>query len=145
MRVLMLVGCVFVVGSGFGRAADKDEAAIRDHSGRYSVAVLKKDAAGLFGLLHTNYQGRDLPGLMAVQSDRGRQQAVAYWSDSGLAVSQFEARVEGVRLFGDTAIETGSFVGMFGQRGATHYWGGKRYTRVWLRDGQGWRLAHEQY
>jgi ketosteroid isomerase-like protein len=145
MRVLVLVGCVVVIGSGVGRAADNDEAAVRDHSGRYSTAVLKKDAAGLLGLLHKNYQGRDLPGVMASQSDRGQQQAIAYWSDPRLAVSQFEARVEGVRLFGNTAVETGSFFGAFGQRGATHYWGGKRYTRVWLRDGQSWRLAHEQY
>jgi ketosteroid isomerase-like protein len=145
MRVLVLVGCVVVIGAGFGRAADTDEAAVRDHSGRYSTAVLKKDAAGLLALLHKDYQGRDLPGVAAPQADRGRQQAVAYWTDPARTVSQFDARVEGVRQFGDTAIETGSFFGAFRERGSNGFWGGKRYTRVWLRDGQGWRLAHEQY
>ena len=145
MRLFVLAGCALVIGASVGQAADNDEAAVRDHSGRYSTAVLKKDAAGLLTLLHKDYQGRDLPGVMALSADRDRQKAIAYWSDPGLAVSQFDARVEGVRLFGDTDVETGSFVGVFGQRGARHCWSGKRYTRVWLRDGQGWRLAHEQY
>jgi ketosteroid isomerase-like protein len=145
MRVLVLVGCALVIGSDFGRAADTDEAAVREHSGRYSTAVLKKDVAGLLALLHKDYQGRDLPGVMALQFDRGRQQAVDYWTDPGRTVPQFEARVEGVRLFEDTAVETGSFFGTFREHGSNGFWGGKRYTRVWLRDGQGWRLAHEQY
>jgi ketosteroid isomerase-like protein len=144
MRVLMVVGCVLVAGAGVGRAASPDEVSVREHSGRYTTAILKKDLAGLFGLLHTDYLGRHLPGAISGPDLRQRQ-TVAHWTDRDLNFSHFDAKVENVRLFGDTAIETGTFTGASREHGSNATYGGLRYTRVWVRDGQGWRLAHEHY
>jgi ketosteroid isomerase-like protein len=144
MRMLVLVGGVVMAGVGVVRAADTDEASVREHSGRYTAAILKKDIAGLFALLHKDYLGRNLPGPLS-RPDGDRRQAIAHWTNIDLNFTRFEASVEGVRLFGDTAIEIGSFSGNSRERGDNNHYERLRYTRVWVRDGQGWRLAHEQY
>jgi ketosteroid isomerase-like protein len=144
MRMLMVSALMLAVGMQAARAADTDEATVREHSSRYTTAILKKDVAALFALLHKDYQGRDLPGL-TFRPDGDRRQAIAYWTSDDLSFARFVASVEAVRLFGDTAIETGFFSGTSRERGSNNHYERLRYTRVWVRDGRGWRLAHEQF
>jgi hypothetical protein len=56
-----------------------------------------------------------------------------------------KVEVNGVRLFGDTAVETGTLSAQLKELGVHSIWNELDYTRVWVRDGKNWRLVHEQF
>lgn len=145
MRLLMAVGLVLVSCTNKGRGAEEEaQTAVRKHADQYIAAMLHRDAVALRGILHQSYEGRSLPGLSGLgKGDKAA--AIAHWTGPATRFTRVTAKVESVRLFGDTAIETGTFTAHRKEYGQDSDWVGLSYTRVWVKDGKGWRLVHEQY
>ena len=139
MRVMISACCVLMVWCGATQAAD-DEATVRESSKRYTAGVLKQDKAVLEGLLHKDYRGHALLGSDFDQRAHAAE-AVAHWTSADSRFTSLETTIERVQVVGNTAVETGK---VSGTRSA-HTYGGVTYTRVWVKDNTGWRLAHERY
>ena len=128
-----------------GRAEVNDDVlAIRKHSEQYRRALLQRDKEILSTLLHERYEGRSLPGISKMEHG-DKAEAIARWTDVSKTFSWVACQIESVRLFGDTAIEAGNMSANLKEYGSNSTWARLSYTRVWLREGQGWRLIHEQY
>jgi ketosteroid isomerase-like protein len=141
----MAVSCALVLCASDGRGADEEaQAAVRKHADQYIAAMLQRDKVALQALLHERYEGRSLPGLGRVEKgDKAR--AIAHWTNPAMTFTRLAAKVESVRLFGDTAIETGTLSAQLKDYGTDSTWNKVAYTRVWVREGKGWRLVHEQF
>jgi ketosteroid isomerase-like protein len=145
MRILMAIAAIICMFAGGSRAeVDKEFAAIRMHSEQYMGALLQRDKRTLQALLHERYQGRSLPGISRLEQGN-KAEALAHWTDLSRSFSRVTCRTESVRVFGDTAIEAGSMSANLKEYGSASTWSSLSYTRVWLREGQAWRLIHEQY
>ncbi len=143
MHVLMIfVGALALWASAARSAEDDDRAAVRKQSERYTAALIKGDKAGLEELLHKDYQGRSLPGLANFPKG-DKAQAISHWL--GKSFTHLEVEVDSIRLFGDTAIEAGTLSASLKEYGSKATWNKLAYTRVWVREGKGWRLVHEQF
>jgi ketosteroid isomerase-like protein len=133
--------CIFW-GNVYGVAVADDRAAVRKYSERYISLITKNDESGLAHMLDSQYQVIGLPSL----TKGNKAEAIGYWTHSRAVFVTLENKIESVRLFGDTAIETGA---LFATRraldGSLDTWGGLNYTRVWVKDCERWRLVHEQY
>ena len=145
MRLLMVIAGTLCLCAGPGRAADDDaQVTVRKHSGQYLTAMLNRDKVTLRGLVHERYEGRALPGISRMEKG-DKAQAIAHWTNPSTAFTRLAGKVESVRVFGDTAIEAGTLSADRKEYGTTSTWADLAYTRVWVRDGNGWRLVHEQY
>jgi RNA polymerase sigma factor (sigma-70 family) len=132
-------------GEAVNRAADdEDQAAVRKHAEQYVGALLRGEKDTLNALVHERYEGRSLPGASKlVKGDKVK--AIAHWTDPGSTFTRLVGKVDSVRVFGDTAIESGTLSANRTEYGSNSVWSGLAYTRVWLREAKGWRLVHEQY
>jgi ketosteroid isomerase-like protein len=72
-------------------------------------------------------------------------EAIAYWTHPSTTFTRLVGKVESVRVFGDTAIEAGTLSANRKEYGSDSTWADLAYTRIWVREGKGWRLVHEQY
>ncbi len=138
MRLLLAVGCTLLLYVSVARTADdEDQAAVRKHAERYIAALFKGDKVALKALFHERFEGRCPLG----QVTRGRPEAIIHWT-AGKSFTILTAKVESIRLFGDTAIEAGTFNADTKDNSTWHR---IPYTRVWVKDGKGWRLVHEHF
>jgi ketosteroid isomerase-like protein len=143
MRVLGILLCLVTVPASAVRSADdEDKAAVRKQGERYAALLRQGDKAGLEELLHKDYQARSLPGVENL-SRADKPQGIAHWLRKRF--TRLEVRADGVRVFGNTAIETGALSAQLKEYGSDSTWRELPYTRVWVREGKGWRLAHEQF
>ena len=92
----------------------------------------------------TSTEGRSLPGLSRLEKG-DKATAITHWTGPHTSFTRLTAKIDSVRLFRDTAIETGTLTANRKEHGQDSSWVGLSYTRVWVKDGKGWRLAHEQY
>ncbi|HEX5269591.1 MAG TPA: nuclear transport factor 2 family protein [Gemmataceae bacterium] len=145
MRLLAIIaGALCLCASISGAADEENQSAVRKHAGQYVEALLRRDKATLNVLVHERYEGRGLPGISKL--DKGdKEKSIAHWTDPGTTFTRLTQNVENVRVFGDTAIETGTLFANRKEYGSNSIWAGMAYTRVWVREGKGWRLVHEQY
>ncbi len=144
MRVLMVLGSTLFLCVSAGRAADEDQAAVHKNAEKYLAALLQRDKVTLQSLLHKRYEGRSLPGLAGMAS-WDKVQAIAHWTDPNTTFTRLTGKIESVRLFGDTAIETGTLSANRKEYGGDSTWADLGYTRVWVKEGKVWRLVHEQF
>jgi Domain of unknown function (DUF4440) len=143
MRNLMLLGCILTATATAAQGGEADDlAAVRKQGERYRFFLLKANKAGLEGLLHKDYRLSSLLGLDDLPT---RDKAIAYWLRKPFL--RLKVEVDSVRLFRDTAIETGSLSAELKEVGSklTDTWGQLKYTRVWVREGKTWRLVHEHF
>jgi len=146
MRTCVLAAVTVVVVASAARADDEKD--VRDLAARYAKTAADKDRAGLERLLHPAYRGLHLPVRDFLHRDEAtRATALAAWTAPDLKLVGLTYETSGVRVQGTTAVETGSVSGTIGRRGdgGGHILGGVRYTRVWVKDDAGWRVAHESY
>ena len=146
MRNCVLAAVAVVAFAGAARADDEKD--VRDLAARYAKAAAAKDRAGLERLLHPDYQGMRLPVRAFNGGDEAtRAQAVAAWTGPTPKHTGLEYRTAAVRLYGKTAVETGSVSVPVGPNGSpfAHIFQYVSYTRVWVKDDAGWRVAHESH
>jgi ketosteroid isomerase-like protein len=143
MRNLFMAGCALLLVAGGPPAGDDPQAAIRAAAERLRYAILQKDKTALEALLHPDYRLSPGAGGFRPSSGSGKAQAIAYYTDRTFVT--LKSPITTVRIFGDTAVETGSLTATLREFNQNSYWGGIYYTRVWVRDANGWRLAHEHY
>jgi hypothetical protein len=139
MRVVISACTVLALCCGAARAAD-DEATVRESSERYTAGVLKQDAMVLKGLLHKEYHGHALLGSGSDQR-MDAAGAVSHWTRADRRFTSLETTIERVQVVGNMAVETGKVSGT----NAKNIYQGVTYTRVWVKDGTEWHLAHERY
>jgi ketosteroid isomerase-like protein len=127
-------------------ARKQSEAFVRKQSEAYTKALLGCDKVALFSLLHDEYLGERVKwGRSGPTSDK--EQAIVFFNDphkvimTAGKVKTVEFKISSVRVFGDTAIETGSMSAEVGE----HTYGRVGYVRVWLKTNGYWQLAHEKY
>ena len=143
MRALAFLLCVFPAFASLIQAAeDDDRAEVRKQTERLTAVLLQGDQAGLKELIHPDYRARSLPGLRN-HSAGGKTEGVAHWL--GMKFIDLKVEVDGVRVFGDTAVETGTVSALVKEFAVHSTWNELDYTRVWVRDGNNWRLVHEQF
>ena len=64
MRLLVIIAGTLCLCASISRAADdKDQAAVRKHAEQYLGALLRRDKATLYVLVHERYEGRPCQGL----------------------------------------------------------------------------------
>jgi ketosteroid isomerase-like protein len=146
MRNCILAAVVIVVGASAARADDEKD--VRDLSTRYAKAATQKDRAAMERLLHKDYHGVRLPvRAFNAGEELNRAQAVAAWTGPAPNYTGLEYTTAAVRQYGPTAVETGSVSVSVGPNGGpfAHIFRDVRYTRVWVKDDAGWRVAHESY
>lgn len=146
MRNFVLAAVAVVVVAGAARADDEKD--VRDLSVRYARAAVARDRARMERLLHPDYQGVRLPVRAFNGGDElNRAQTVAAWTGPAPTFTGLEYTTSAVRLYGPTAVETGSVSVSVGPNGSpfAHIFRDVRYTRVWVKDEAGWRVAHESY
>ncbi len=144
MKSLILIGGVLLACVNVNSAAAEDDlAAVRKCSERYTALVQKADRAALDDILDTRYQGINLTGDRPSSSE-DKSESIRHWVwlHSFNSLVKLEDKIESIRIFEHTAIEIGvrNAIGK-----DTSIWRDMRYTRVWVKDGQDWRLANEQY
>jgi ketosteroid isomerase-like protein len=146
MRNSLIAAVAVVVGAGAARVdGEKD---VRDLAARYAKAAKDKDRAGLERLLRPDYHGARVPvGEFESKRELTRAEAVALWTGLGQKHVGLSFTTAAVRLYGATAVETGSLTVTIGQRSgpSAHIFNDVSYTRVWVKDDTGWRVAHESY
>jgi hypothetical protein len=143
MRALAFLLSVFLASASVVQAAEGDDrAAVRKQTEQLTAVLLKGDQAGLEALIHKDYQARSLPGPRDLPVG-GKTEGVRYWL--GGKFLELKVEVNGIRLFGDTAVETGTLSAQLKELGTHSTWNELAYTRIWLRDGKNWRLVHEQF
>jgi ketosteroid isomerase-like protein len=145
MRNCVLAAVVVVVGASAARAEDEKD--VRDLAVTYAKAATAKDRAGL-ERLHPEYRGLQLPVRDFLhRGEATRTAAVAAWTAPDLKLVGLTYETSVVRVQGSTAVETGSVSGTVSRRGdrSANILGGVQYTRVWVKDGAGWRVFHESY
>jgi ketosteroid isomerase-like protein len=126
-----------------GEAVADDGAAVRRASERYVELIAKKDASGLDHILDSRYKVIGLPPLA---KNGGKASTIDYWINSRKVFVTVEDKIESLRIFGDTTIETGAlFATQKALDGSLETWGGLNYTRIWVKDCEVWRLVHEHY
>jgi ketosteroid isomerase-like protein len=143
MRSLILVGSALLLcASANVPAAEDDSAIIRKCSERYVALLLKGDRIGLENLMHSEYQ---LTSFLVNRPETGadKAQAIRNWTQPGTSFVVLANKLERIRFFGDTAIETGVLSASRTEFGSLSTWNQIRYTRVWVKEGNDWRLAHE--
>lgn len=146
MRNCVIAAVVVATLTTPGRADDEKD--IRDLVARYTKAARDKDGAGLERLLHPDYQGVRLPVRAFNHGDEvNRAKTVAAWTDRNQQYTGLEYKTASVRLYGPTAVETGSMSVSVGPNGGPfgHIFQNVGFTRVWVKDDAGWRVAHESY
>ena len=146
MRNCVLAAVTVVVVSGTAWA--DDEADVRDLSAGYAKAAKDKDRAGLERLLRPDYHGVHVPvGEFEGKRELTRAEVVALWAGLGQKHAGMSFTTTGVRMYGATAVESGSLTVTIGRRGgqAAQIFNNVGYTRVWVKDEAGWRVAHEAY
>jgi ketosteroid isomerase-like protein len=145
MRNCVIAAVVVAAVATPGRA--DDEADVRDLASLYTKAAAAKDRAGLERLLHPDYQGVRLPVRAFNEGDEvNRVKAVAAWTGTQKHTG-LEYKTAAVRLYGPTAVETGSMSMSVGPNGGPfgHIFQNVGFTRVWVKDDAGWRVFHESY
>jgi ketosteroid isomerase-like protein len=146
MRSDLLAAVAFVGVAGAARADDEKD--VRDLAARYAKAAKDKDRAGLERLLRPDYLGDRVPvGEFVGKRELTRSEAVALWTGLGQKHAGLSFTTARVRLYGTTAVETGSLTVSIGQRSGptAHIFNDVGYTRVWVKGDAGWQLAHESY
>ncbi|QDU18471.1 nuclear transport factor 2 family protein [Urbifossiella limnaea] len=146
MRTCVLAAVAVVVVAGAARADDGKD--VRDLAALYAKAAKDKDRAGLERLLRPDYHGARVPvGEVEGKRELTRAEAVALWTGLGQKHAGLSFTTARVRLYGATAVETGSLTVTIGQRGgpSAHIFNDVGYTRVWVKGDAGWQLAHESY
>jgi hypothetical protein len=130
MRQIFVVGCVLIGWVDLVRA--DDVSSVSEHVMRYTTAVFKRDKGGLESLLRKDYQGRSLPASQWLGGEviLDKDGALSHWSNRDLHITRFGCKIESVRVFGDTAIETGSMSGELSVFRSPHTFGQVGYTRV---------------
>ena len=145
MRLLMVIAGALCLAASTSRTADEeDQAALQKHAKQYLAALLQRDKVTLQALVHERYEGRSLPGASRLEKG-DKAKAIAHWTDPSTTFTSLAGKIDNVRVFGDTAIEAGTLSANRKERGTNSTWAGLSYTRVWVREGKGWRLVHEQY
>jgi RNA polymerase sigma factor (sigma-70 family) len=105
----------------------------------YDKAVLQRDKRALEALYHQDYDVQ-CPILLGQRQDRAG--IIAFLTEAA-TFSQFSRNQVRIRKFADTVIETGILTAYFRAHGSGHIWNELSYSRVWIRDGATWKLAHE--
>lgn len=146
MRLIISTFCVLVTSMWV--LAGDEEAIIKERASRYTEAVRKQDKTGIEKLLRDDYQGHRLPVFFnSAKPFRDRSDAVAMWMDPATVFTNVEYGIDSVvRIIGETAIENGSSTINYHAKGNSHQFSmSGRYVRVWIKDKDGWRVAHESY
>lgn len=111
-------------------------AELRSQSDRYLRAMREGNRETLEHLLHKDYLLRSSPDF---PNGATRKQFIAEFSDPQNKFSSLNQHQVSFRVFGQTAIEIGS---ISGNRGS-NIWGKLPYSRVWVKDGNEWKVVHE--
>jgi hypothetical protein len=143
MRILLMAGCALLLVAGSPPAGDDPQAPIRAAAERLRYAILHRDKPALEALLHPDYRLSQGAGGSRPSSESGKAQAIAYYMDCTFVT--LKSPITTVRIFGDTAVETGSLTATLREFNQNSYWVGIYYTRIWVHDANVWRLAHEHY
>lgn len=140
MRLVILACCALLTCVAVH--AGDDETSVREHSERYVKAILKQDKAALEQLLHKDFDGRGLPDPGYSHRRVDYSEAITHFTATTYRVTRQDEKIESLKVFGDTAIETGRLSGNAGAKGENIFV--VEYTRVWLRNGKDWRLVLER-
>jgi ketosteroid isomerase-like protein len=142
MPVFSIAGWILVLLTAAGRPAPEDQRAVREQAARYETALLRANKAVLEGIFHKDHH---LVAGPSVRGEVGRSEAIGYYTDPARRFHALKTEVGSIRLFGDTAIETGSLSAELKEYGVSSVWRDLTYMRVWIREGKSWQLVHEQY
>jgi hypothetical protein len=126
-----------------------DEAIVRKQSEAYTKALLGCDKLALANILHGDYLGERVKWGLYSDKPTDKVMALLLWNDPPAhqlfmmagKIKRLEYKIESLRVFGDTAIESGTFAGEVGN----NWYGDAGYLRVWLKTNGYWQLVQEQY
>ena len=113
------------------------EEELRSANSEYDKALVAGDAAALDRLMTDDF--RIIDDDAAIHDKRNQIEFMTK------TVDLLDAKSDGVRvtmLGPDSAMLTGRFVGRYRMDGKEAAFT-ERYTSVWVRDGEGWRVRHE--
>ena len=102
-------------------------------------AQIGADAAALDRIYADDFIGIGPSGVV-----RTKSQVIADFTSGNLRFQSITADDVRVRVYGNTAVETGRST-MIGQDGAKTVPRDNRFTRVWVKQQRGWRLVSNHY
>src|SRR5262249_30162001 len=121
-------------------ALDNDINTVRQCSEWYNALIVNGDKSGLNNMFHPQYIGLRLPsGIVTDKADI--KTSIWCWMEMGRFI-ELETPIDSIRIFGPTAIESGTFSGIRQGNGIYHQ---LPYTRIWVKDRASWKLIHEHY
>lgn len=148
MRFALVAGLAVVASATSGPVPASDpDATVLSVAERYEEALRKKDKAALESLIHKDYLHCHRGGGLSLSiGEADKFKVVTHYTKPDIGFRSLSVDGRTIRLFRDTAIETGSIAGEEkGVFGITSVFGSRRYTRVWIRDAKGWQLVQESY
>ena len=104
----------------------------------YDEAILSQDSATLERIYSEAYQDIGPDGAI-----RGKQEKIASLIDPNARLLFAQSDEVTVEVFGDVALVTGRFSGRFLSDGQEVSFD-ERFSTLWVRDGDEWRLRYEQ-
>jgi ketosteroid isomerase-like protein len=115
-----------------------DQAALRALADGWDAAIVRKDRAAVAAAMAEDFLHIDSYGNLS-----NKEQFLAKLLSPALVIDPYEVDDFSIRLFGDTALISGTtqMTGLYqGQAFRTHY----RFTDTYVRRQEGWRIVHVQ-
>ena len=139
MRVTALITALALLSAcrDGGSNQPSAESALRAANAQYDRALIDGDAAALDRFYADDFR------IISDDADiSDKQEQIRFMTKE---VDLLDARSDDIRismLGSDSALMTGRFTGRYRYRGEERDFV-ERYTAVWVRDGENWRLKHE--
>ena len=132
LMILMLTGC-----SASSASPANSEAEIRAANEAYNRALVEGDALALNLFLTDDFRIIDDDAGI-----HGKRDQIEFMTTEIDLIHARGDDVEVAMLGPDAALVTGKFIGRYRyQRNETNFT--ERYTSIWIRDGERWRVRHE--
>lgn len=131
LGMLLLSGCVT------DAALETRKTALAEANGRYDAALLAADAAALDAIYAEDFQYFGSGGVV-----RDKRTQIAAMTSEQVDLLEGRSSDVDIRIYGNTAVLTGKFVGR--TRVAGREFGfSERYSTVWVNERARWRLVLE--